>query len=225
MVSSLMILATTAAGRWRPGIGDPSWAGWLIVGAYTVAAILAWAAHRSYRDKALRLERTRFDDARNHRLLALFWLAALVLLVGLGLNKQLDVQSLFTQELRDAAHVQGWYDDRRRYQFTFVVAIAGTGVVSMGTMAWILRGVLREVWMAGLGLGALASFVVIRAASFHHVDTFLRRLTYTGNVALELAAIVVIAAGAGRAVASGSRTCRDRRPVQIDANLTPTKRG
>jgi hypothetical protein len=150
------------------------------------------------------LDRVRRDDARNERLLAVFWLGAVVLLVALGLNKQLDVQSLFTQELRDAANVQGWYDDRRRYQFAFVLSIAGTGVFSMGTVAWLLRGVLREVWMAVLGLGGLTSFVVIRTASFHHVDTFLHRITHAGNVALELSAIAMIAAGAGWALVSRS---------------------
>ena len=224
MVLPLMVLATTTGGRWRPGIGDPSWAGWLIVGAYAVAAIAAWAAYRSCRAEALWRERTRPNDARNQRLLAVFWLVAFVLLLALGLNKQLDFQSLFTQELRDAAHLEGWYDDRRRYQFAFVVAIAGTGVLSVGTMAWMLRDVLRDVWMPVLGLGGLTSFVVIRAASFHHVDTLLRRITHAGNVALELMAIAMIAAGAWQALASRSRKRRDLLAVESGPSVTGPER-
>jgi hypothetical protein len=204
MASSLIVLESATDGRWSPGIGDPSWAGWLTVGAYAIAAILAWAAHRSYRSDVLWLERSHDERARAERLLAAFWLVAFAVLTALGFNKQLDLQSLFTQELRDAARLEGWYDERRRYQFFFVAAIAGAGVLTMGAMAWILRAKLREVWVAVLGLGGLTSFVVIRAASFHHVDTFLRRLTHAGNVALELSAIAMIAAGAWRALRSRS---------------------
>ena len=67
-------------------------------------------------------------EARNQRLLARFWLVACVTLTALGINKQLDLQSLFTQLLRDAARLQGWCDRRRSYQFAFVVVIAGAGV-------------------------------------------------------------------------------------------------
>ena len=29
----------------------------------------------------------------------------------LGINKQLDLQSLFTEVMRDMAHAQGWYNE------------------------------------------------------------------------------------------------------------------
>ena len=195
-----MLLATADDYRWHPGIGDPTWTGWLTVGAYVIAAILAWMAYRSARSGAGLLDRTRPIEAANERLLAAFWLLAFVLVAALGINKQLDLQSLFTQVLRDAAQVQGWYDDRRRYQFGFVLAIAGTSVVSIGTVAWIMRAVLDRVWLAVIGLGALSSFVVIRAASFHHVDLLLSRVTHRRIVAFELLAIAMIAAGAWRAL-------------------------
>ena len=93
---------------------------------------------------------------------------------------------------------QGWYDDRRRYQFAFVVAIASGGVLGVGAMAWVWRRVLDRVWIAALGLGWMTSFVVIRAASFHHVETFLRGLTEAGNMAFEISGIAIVAAGAGQ---------------------------
>jgi hypothetical protein len=200
MVLSLMLLETGPEGRWSPGIGDPSWAGWSIVIAYALGAYLAWRAYRSCWSEACRLDRTHPLEARDERLIAHFWLLACITLTALGINKQLDLQSLFTQVLRDTAHVQGWYEDRRRYQFDFVVAIAGVGVLTVGAMAWVLRRVLDQVWIAVLGLGWMTSFVVIRAASFHHVDTFLRNITRTGNTAFELSGIALVAAGAGRAL-------------------------
>lgn len=216
----MTLLETVSDGRWTPGIGDASWAGWLILAAYAVAACLAALAYRSCRSESLRLERTSPRDARNERLLAAFWLLASIIVMALGINKQLDLQSLFTQELRDVARLQGWYNERRQYQFAFVVAIAGTSLLGIGTMAWALRGVLRKAWMAMLGLGGLTTFVVIRAASFHHVDTFLRRLTHAGNVALEFSAIAIIAAGAWRARRSRSGDCRARAGRERAATVT-----
>ena len=127
MVLALTFLETVSDGRWTPGIGDPSWAGWLTSAAYAVAACLAVLAYRSCRSEAIRLERTSPRDARNERLLAASGCWPCMTLTALGINKQLDLQSLFTQVLRDAAHLQGWYDDRRRYQFAFVVVIAAAG--------------------------------------------------------------------------------------------------
>jgi hypothetical protein len=211
MVLPVVLLQTVPDGRWRPGIGDPSWAGWLTVAAYALAACLAWLAYRSCRSEADRLERAHAPAAENERLLAWFWQIALVMLSVLAINKQLDLQSLFTQVLRDEAHAQGWYADRRQYQFAFVVAIASAGVMSVGVMAWVWRRVLDRVWIAALGLGWMTSFVVIRAASFHHVETFLRGFTDAGNVTFELSGIVMVAAGAGQTLRS--RRVGRQRPI------------
>jgi hypothetical protein len=206
MVLLLIVLETVPDGRWSPGISDPTWAGWATVAAYALAACLALLASRCCRSEAHRLERTHPHEAQNERLLAGFWLLACLTLTALGINKQLDLQSLFTQVLRDAAREQGWYDDRRRYQFAFVVGIACAGVLGVVAMAWVLRRVLDRVWMAVLGLGWMTSFVVIRAASFHHVETFLRSITHRGNVAFELSGIAMVAVGAGRALRSRRNT-------------------
>ena len=144
---------------------------------------------------------TRYE-AESERLLAWFWLLACIALSALAINKQLDLQSLLTQVLRDQARDQGWYDDRRRYQFAFVVGVAWAGVLGAGVMAWVWRRVLDRVWIAVLGLAWMMSFVWIRAASFHHVETFLRSITHAGNVAFELSGIAIVAAGAGRALRS-----------------------
>jgi hypothetical protein len=197
-----MLLATAEEFRWHPGIGDPTWIGWLTVGAYAFAVVLAWMAYRSAASDARRLAPSHPYEAANERLVATFWLLAFAMVAALGINKQLDLQSLFTQVLRDAARVEGWYDERRRYQFAFVVAISGTSAVIIGTVAWIMRVVLDRVWLAVVGLGALSTFVVIRAASFHHVDAILNRLSHRGIVVFELLAIAITAAGAWRSLQS-----------------------
>ena len=42
-----MFLAFTEADHWRPGIGDPTFMGWLTVVAYFTAVPLCWMAGRS----------------------------------------------------------------------------------------------------------------------------------------------------------------------------------
>jgi hypothetical protein len=210
----IAVLNTASDGRWRPGIGDPSWDGWLTVAAYLVAAALAALACRASWSDVRGFERARPEGRRQERLLTWFWLLVAVTLTALAINKQLDLQSLFTQVLRDQAHAGGWYADRRRYQFAFVVTIACGGVLGVGAIAWIWRRVLDRVWMALLGVGWLTSFVVIRAASFHHVETWLTSLTPVGNAALELSGIALVAVGAGRVLRPGEThpARRSRRP-------------
>jgi hypothetical protein len=68
------------------------------------------------------------------------------------------------------AELAGWYENRRMVQREFILAVAVAGVVALGLLAWLLRGILGRVWVALLGLGFVVVFVVTRAASFHHVD-------------------------------------------------------
>jgi hypothetical protein len=207
MAFSLTDLGTALGGRWRPGIGDPTAVGWLTLAAYFIAAYLAFLAYRACRADRQRPVSALSHEPVNQRLLASFWLLACFTLTALGINKQLDLQTLFTQTMRDVAYVQGWYDERRRVQALFVVTIASAVVMSGGVLAWVLRHVLSKVWMAVLGLCWLTSFVVIRAASFHHVDAWLGAMPRGFNVAFELSGIALIALGAGSAL----RSDRDRR--------------
>jgi hypothetical protein len=191
-------MASGADGRWSPGIGDPTLRGWLTVGAYFVAALLALRAAwviRKQTEPALR--------PSDRRRLFAFWCLTAVVLLLLGVNKQLDLQSWLTQVMRDLAKEQGWYEARHHYQVMFVVAVAAAGVVGTLAMAIWLRRVLFRVGIALLGLGVLGTFVVARAASFHHLDALL----HSGPLALNwwaefggtsLVALNAVAAGKSR---------------------------
>lgn len=194
-----ILLETTAEGRWRPGIGDASPLGWLTVAAYLAGSGLCWAASRRARRTARTVARLAPVEAGNQRALAAFWLAGCGLLFLLGVNKQLDLQSLFTQLTRDLALAQGWYAERRRYQVAFVAGLAGAGALAGALAAWRLRRILGRVAGPLLGATVLCVFVVVRAASFHHVDLALHGGPVPLNATLELGGILVIAAFAGRA--------------------------
>lgn len=159
---------TCAFTRWSPGLGDNHPVGWLTVLVYLAAAIAsARAALRCGRDGAERAER-RF-----------WWIAAAVLLL-LSVNKQLDLQSLLTMVARCHAALAGWYDDRREIQRAFIWLVAGGAIAALALLSLLLRGILDRVWLALTGLAFVCGFVVIRAASFHHMDGLI------GSVALGL---------------------------------------
>lgn len=177
----------TVAGRWEPGIGDPTIGGWLTVAAYAVAAWTCWRAGQTQRGRAAPAP-------------ARYWLLLAVAMAVLGLNKQLDLQSALTQIGRDMARADGWYEHRHEVQVAFiaVVAVAGiAGAAWLGRLSWPLS---RGRALALGGIGFLLVFVVARASSFHHVDIWLRDTAFglRWNWILELSGIALVAFGALR---------------------------
>lgn len=153
---------TCAFSQWSPGLGDNNLMGWLTVAVYLVAAGAAVLAARSLAGAPPPAGRERA-----------FWWITGGLMLALAINKQLDLQSLLTMVARCHAQLSGWYDDRRAVQEVFVFLVAGAGGLAVGLMSLLLRGILGRIWLALLGLGFVCVFVVVRAASFHHVDMLL----------------------------------------------------
>ena len=186
-----MLLSTTSDGRWQPAIGDPTLMGWVTVVAYGATALLAFVSART-----LRRDRARSAIEGD---LSRFWATLALFLLLLGINKQLDLQTLFTQLARDLALAQGWYEERRRYQLTFIGAVVVAGVLGTVGLAFALRRIAAQIWLALVGIGFLVSFVLVRAASFHHVDLLLRAGHVRLNWVFELTGIGLIALAALRA--------------------------
>jgi len=163
-MGGMELLAFTEADHWSPGIGDPTFMGWLTVVAYFAAAVCCWLAGRS--DQRAHPHSGYASQPR-------LWFGLTVLLTLLGINKQLDLQTWFTLALKSVARAQGWYDERRVFQALFIVAIAALGVAGLAVLCVRVRASLRQTFMALVGAAFLTCFVVIRAASFHHVDQML----------------------------------------------------
>jgi hypothetical protein len=193
-----VLLVTGSDGRWHPGIGDPTVMGWVTVAAYAAAAVFSFEALRASRLGAQKLAAIAPPEAENQRDLFKLWSLVTLAMLVLGLNKQLDLQSLFTEILRDMAKSEGWYEERRTYQRLFIVTIGLVGAAGTLAIGWTLRKVLKRVMGAVLGLGLLVSFVVIRAASFHNVDLLLMRGSIRLNWVLELGGLLMIIVSAYR---------------------------
>jgi hypothetical protein len=182
------------AAAWRPGIGDPTAVGWATVVFYLIAALLSVQAARQTPASA--------NGARR------WWYGLALMLLALGLNKQLDLQSLLTAVGRDVAVAQGWYEQRKRVQLVFVAIVALGGIGAIGLIAATLAR--RAGWplrAAVLAAGVLVVFIIVRAASFHHVDAMLHLPATAGglNIFLEVGPLLVIMLAAWQASRSRER--------------------
>ena len=179
--------------------------GWVTVACYVAVTGLAgwaWMSRRAASDRVL----GNAIEAHNQRMMSRFWFFCTVLLAVLGVNKQLDLQSWFTQVLRDISVRGNWYDDRRTYQVKFVIAMFVGGVSGTLLIAYWLRHIFRRAAVAIAGVGMLVCFVVIRAASYHYVDRLLQLGRVRVNWVLEIGGIALIAFG----IASSERQERHR---------------
>src|SRR5690348_4626192 len=143
--------------HWKPGIGDPTIGGWVTVFLYAVAAV---SVFRTLREVPERGE-------------SVFWHGVFFLLVALGINKQLDLQSALTEFGRVLAYSEGWYGERRTVQLWFIIAVAALCFALAIVLMVSIRRAPGPTWVALLGMAVLFAFVLIRAASFHHIDRFI----------------------------------------------------
>jgi hypothetical protein len=137
----------------RAFIHDPGALAWFVVAGYLIAAFLAF--------------RTASATAARERG---FWVGTGIVMVLLGINKQLDLQSDLTDFARTAAHSEGWYSWRRDVQGLFLLLMAiGAAAIAMLLWRW-LRDSSHSARLAAMGLVILLVFIFVRAASFHHID-------------------------------------------------------
>ncbi len=174
-------------GGWSPGIGDPNFVGWLTVVAYFAAAFAAFRLRGRFSAHADLVRR------RERR----FWVVLAAILLFLGINKQLDLQTAMTELFRICARRQGWYAQRRLPQLAFIAALAVALPVAALVVFRVTRGMAAATKLAGVGLAVIGGFVLIRASSFHHVDRLLgaRVLRFKLNWIFELGGIAIILVG------------------------------
>jgi hypothetical protein len=176
--------------HWSFAIGDPSLMGWLTVAAYFFAAGLSCLVFKNARDL--------FPQPTIQKQKA-FWLVMAFTMFALGINKQLDLQSFLTDIGRYYAIQNGWYEHRKIIQSIFITAIVVTSACFMMFLIWYFRDTLKYNGLAICGLCLLASFIAIRASSFHHVDIFINTtiLSLRINWIIELSGIFMVVLAAG----------------------------
>ncbi len=119
----------------------------------------------------------------------------LCMLLLLGFNKQLDLHSWVTEIGRTIARDHGWYDGRRLVQRIAIFVLAGASVAGVAALLWSTRCILPRQALAFVGMVLLGSYVLARAASFHHLDDWFG-LSFAGirtRMVVEAAGIACIA--------------------------------
>jgi hypothetical protein len=154
----------TAQDQWTFGANDPDFFGWLTFAAYFLAAAVCYVCGR-------RLKAAETDPADGRR--RAFWRITTLVLVLLGINKQLDLQTPFLTGARHLAHTEGWYSIRRGVQWLFIGGLAATGLALVAWSMWKLRRARFEYRLTCAGLILLLAYVVMRASPVEYVNRVL----------------------------------------------------
>jgi len=183
--------------NWSPGIGDPSFGGWLTVVLYFGAAFLSYrAAGYASKTGAARTE-------------VLLWYLLTIGLVLLGINKQLDLQSALTELGRHLAHSYGWYEARRAVQVVFVFGLLVLAIIfAVGILIATVK-MPTPTRLAIWGALFVVAFVLVRASSFHLVDQLIVTRILGLNWILEMGGLLIIQAAAIWRVRPGLTATRE----------------
>ena len=175
-------VAITKNGAWHAGIGDPTVLGWVTVFAYLAATLRCTF-------KAFKLEK--------HDVNYYFWLYLALFLLLLAINKQLDLQSWFTQLMRTTAQTHGWYSHRKPLQLAFIVFLASSMLITLLSIRLKLAQSWHNYPLTWLGVVVLSTFILMRAASFSHIDRMINYPIFGTrlNGVMEVGSILLIIFG------------------------------
>lgn len=177
-----MNIAPQIKNAWSIGIGDPTFIAWIIVLLYFIAALRC-----IFKAKASK------QFGGNYQ----FWLYLAAFLFLLGINKQLDLQSLLAEMAHDNAKTHGWYENRKSVQIAFIALLAVGMLITLLSFRIFLANAWRNYKVTWFGLILLSIFILVRAISFQHFDMFINRSLYGINIneVLEISAILLIILG------------------------------
>jgi hypothetical protein len=145
-------------GKWHIGFHDLS-----VLGLLTTTGFLAvaWMSGRRA------LEAARDSPALGVDVQPWWIIFAIAFL--LGVNKQLNLQTLFMDLGRDLSVSYGWFESRRSVQAAFVIA---SGILGLIAALFALLG-YRTFWFAhrrmSVGLALVACYCLLRIAEINHV--------------------------------------------------------
>ena len=188
------VLSDAAAG-WSVGFHDNDPLDWIVTLGYLAAAgfcIYAWLQEKRSGPRGV---------------IPRFWLVLAILMALLGINKQLNFQTLLGQIGREAVEDEGLYARRRTIQKLFIFSFCAVGAGVFAGLIWWVRRQWKRYIPALIGLALAGLYAVIRAATFHHVlrDVSGPRHHPLSQEALEISAVILTSLGASLAIRSSHR--------------------
>jgi predicted RNA-binding Zn-ribbon protein involved in translation (DUF1610 family) len=175
-----LAFSATADGRWHAG--DPTIFGWLTVVVYFAAVARCFVKSKE----------SKFFGG-NYK----FWLYLAALLFFLGINKQLDLQSWFTEMMRNRAHAYGWYAYRQSVLLG-AIGLLGVGILlTMISFRLYLANSWRNYKITWAGLIVLAMLVLFGLFSSKLSDVLTNQdiLGLNINAVIEIIAVLLIIIG------------------------------
>lgn len=176
-----------ASPLWQQAVDRLGWSHAALVGAYVLAAWLCFLN--------VQLE----EEANGSSTL---WWAATVLLCLLGANVVLQADVWVTQTLRALARLQGWYGQRRDWQYLLIGLMALAVPFATNSKIWRLpsfrANAQTRTGALSAGLLALLMLFAVRLVSAHGTDAVLnvRLLGVSMGRLLELAFLAWVMWGA-----------------------------
>ena len=102
-----------AVAGWQPHWDNPDWRGWTV-----------WRHTREPRPVCARAALARGQNGAGGKASCVIWRLLALGLLFLGINKQLDLQTLLIDLGRQAALAGGWSGERRRVQLAVCAVLA-----------------------------------------------------------------------------------------------------
>lgn len=171
-------------------IGDPNPLAWATVIAYLTASVgcLLCAINAKL-----------IFGAKQVRVHQIIWGVMFFVMLFLGINKQLDIQTWFTAVIKALARHYDIYELGKRSQGGFIALLALVALGGMVTAAWMIRKHWRRYIFLIFGALFIVRFVLVRIGIFYRVS--LPRLSVlTGGIKLnwllEIVGAIVVAAAA-----------------------------
>lgn len=167
---------------WEALVGDPTPLGWIVFFAYLWAGWLCWRAYRA-------------AGAPPARRQEWFWALLALLMLVLGLNKQLDLQTALIHAGRAVVRSRtGLSRGEASVYAAFALALAGAaGLYLLVRLSWPPAA---HHALALAGAACLVCFVLMRVSDFQHVPIFLGARALQWSWLVELAAIGLVGGGA-----------------------------
>jgi hypothetical protein len=187
----MQILAILEKNGWKLCIGDPYPLAWIIFTGYIISSVLCYYIGFSL---------NKINKGSKEKGDIIFWYGLSAILFFLGINKQLDLQTLFVAIGRSLANYQGWFDIRRGVQKIFIIGFFFISIISfIGLGIFLKKQVFKNFYII-LGVIMIVSYVLIRASTFNHIDFIPENLRVIYSIhmkyVLELFGILLVFYGA-----------------------------
>lgn len=182
------VFSATPNQPWHAGIGDPDAFGWTTVLSYVIAVIRVFnqlLMHKKQGDKIV------------------FWVLLTLFLVFLGLNKQLDLQTLLRQTMLSDLMIHHFYVYRRYIQISLMLLMALTLLIVLIKSREHFVEYWQQYKLIWIGVTLLFLFIFTRALTFQFHDLGLSDkallLEKSINFTMENLALMCIIMGASSA--------------------------